>query len=132
LKKQLGYKGKVIRGNKEGKQFVSLPWVRKQMNMKLGFDPYLGTLNLLLLDEANNYELRNAKGIKIESKIGYYEGKCFEAIIMEEIKAVVVLPLIPDYPVNLLELISPVNLRKTLRINDGDIIQITVNLQNAE
>jgi riboflavin kinase len=122
LKKQLGYKGKVIRGNKEGKQFVSLPWVRKQMNMKLGFDPYLGTLNLLLLDEANNYE----------SKIGYYEGKCFEAIIMEEIKAVVVLPLIPDYPVNLLELISPVNLRKTLRINDGDIIQITVNLQNAE
>ena len=132
MKKQLTYKGKIIRGNKEGKQFLSLHWVRKQINRKLGFDPYLGTLNLLLSDGENNCELRKARGTKIKAKIGYYEGKCFEAIVMEEIKVAIVLPLTPNYPPNLLELIAPVNLRNTLRINDGDIIKVTVNLQNAK
>ena len=131
MKKQLTYKGKIIGGNKQGKQFLSLEWVRKQINTKLGFDPYLGTLNLLLLDGENNYELRKAKGTIIKPKMGYYEGKCFEAIVMDEIKTAVVLPLIPNYPPHLLELIAPINLRNTMRINDGDIIKVTVNLQNT-
>ncbi|MEM3054151.1 MAG: DUF120 domain-containing protein, partial [Candidatus Bathyarchaeia archaeon] len=41
-------KGKVFSGTGEGAKFMELPWVKKQMEEKLGFAPYPGTLNIKL------------------------------------------------------------------------------------
>ena len=42
------FKGSVFSGNGEGRKFIELPWVKRQIQEKLGFTPYLGTLNIRL------------------------------------------------------------------------------------
>ncbi|MHC3129283.1 MAG: CTP-dependent riboflavin kinase [Candidatus Bathyarchaeota archaeon] len=122
-------KGKVFSGNKRGKQFVNLPWVKKQINEKLGFNAYIGTLNLRLPNEAGVNELREANGIKIIPEKGDYEGKCFKALVSKKVEGAVVLPDVPEYPTNILEIIAPVNLRKTLGLKDGVEIEITITIE---
>jgi len=129
LDKEIILKGKVISGNNQGKLFVSLPWVKKQIKTKLGFDSYIGTLNLRLENEKEINILRNTKGITIIPEAGYCEGKCFKALIMKQVKGAVVLPNIPDYPSDLLEVLAPVNLRKTLGLEDGSLVEVTVKIE---
>ena len=129
MNKKITIKGKVISGSGRGKHFVNLPWVKKQINTKLGFNPYLGTLNLRLSNERDTIGLRNAKGIIIKPEIGYYEGKCFRALVMKKIEGSVVLPIVPDYPSDLLEIIAPTNLRKALGLTDGMTVKVTIRLE---
>ncbi|UCC58651.1 MAG: CTP-dependent riboflavin kinase [Candidatus Bathyarchaeum sp.] len=128
MSKEVILQGKVISGSERGKQFVNLPWVKRQLKEKLGFNPYPGTLNLQLANEKDIDELRRANGITIEPEKGYFKGKCFKALVMEKIEGAVVLPDVPEYPVDLLEILAPVNLRKTLRLKDGVEIEVTVRI----
>ncbi|MEM3712744.1 MAG: DUF120 domain-containing protein [Thermoproteota archaeon] len=43
-------------------------------------------------------------------------------------KGAVVIPRVPSYPKDMLEIIAPVNLRETLGLKDGDEIEVTVLL----
>jgi len=129
LNKEVVLKGKVFSGNKRGKRFVNLPWVKRQINEKLGFNPYIGTLNLRLPNEAGVNELREVNGIKIVPEKGYYEGKCFKALVMGKVEGAVVLPDFPEYPPDLLEILAPVNLRKTLGLKDGVEIEVTIRIE---
>lgn len=129
MNKKITINGKVISGSGRGKHFVNLPWVKKQINTKLGFNPYLGTLNLRLSNERDSSGLRNAKGIIIKPEIGYYAGKCFRALVMKKIEGAVVLPIVPNYPSDLLEILAPVNLRETLGLTDGMSVDLTIRLE---
>ena len=129
MPKEMVLKGKVFSGNKRGKQFVNLPWVKKQINEKIGFNPYIGTLNLRLTNETGIRKLRKAKGIKIKPEKGYCEGKCFKALVMRKVEGAVVLPDVPEYPADVLEVLAPVNLRETLGLKDGVEIEVTVTIE---
>jgi len=129
LKKEIVLKGKVSSGNKRGKQFVNLPWVKKQINEKIGFNPYIGTLNLRLINETDIHELRKAKGIKIKPEEGYCEGKIFKALLIRKVEIAVILPDVPEYPADVLEILAPVNLRKTLELKDGVEIEVTITIE---
>jgi len=122
-------KGNVFSGHKRGRLFVDLPWVKKQINEKLGFNPYIGTLNLQLPNKTALNRLREADGIKIVPKKGYFEGKCFKALVNEKIEGAVVLPDVPDYPPDLLEVLAPVNLRKTFELKDGMEVKISIRIE---
>ena len=125
--KKITLKGRVFSGGGTGSFFVNLPWAKKQFREKLGFSPYPGTLNLQLSPGTDVRELRNStKGIKIESPEGFHEGRCFKALIMEKLWGAVVVPDVPGYPHNLLEILAPVNLRETLGLKDGVEIEVTV------
>ena len=126
MTQEIVLKGKVFSGNKGGKLFVNLPWVRKQMDEKLGFNPYAGTLNLRLPNETALDRLREADGIIIVPEKGYSEGKCFKALVNEKVEGAVVLPDVPDYPLDLLEVLAPVNLRKNFGLIDG--MEVVVNI----
>jgi len=128
--KKITLKGRVFSGGGTGSIFVNLPWAKKQFKDKLGFNPYPGTLNLQLSAGTNVNELRNAtKGIKIKSPEGFHEGQCFKAIIMEKLLGAVVVPDVPKYPHDLLEILAPVNLRETLGLKDGVDIEVIVWLE---
>jgi riboflavin kinase len=122
-------KGNVFSGHKGGKLFVNLPWVREQMDEKLGFNPYAGTLNLRLPNETALDRLREANGIKIVPEKGYSEGKCFKALVNGKVEGAVVLPDVPDYPLDLLEVLAPVNLREKFGLEDGMEVIVTVILE---
>ena len=116
-------------GIKDGKHYVNLQWVKNQINAKLGFNTYRGTLNLHLTNESVIKQLRKAIGIDIVPEKGYCNGKCFKALVNRTVEGAIVLPDVPDYPTNVLEVLAPVNLRKTFNLKDGDTVEVIVTVE---
>ena len=129
MTQEIVLKGNVFSGDKRGRRFVGLPWVKKQINEKLGFNPYIGTLNIQLPNKTALDRLREADGIIIVPEKGYFEGKCFKALVNEKIEGAVVLPDVPGYSPDLLEVLAPVNLRKKLGLKDGMEVEVTIKLE---
>ena len=125
--------GKVISGRGEGKKYLKLSWVTVQIKQKLGFTPFLGTLNLQLSTESQKRRklLETQKSaLRIDPAKGYCIGLIFPAHI-REIPCCVVLPQVTEYPENLLEVIAPINLREFLHLSDGDNLAVSIKLQES-
>lgn len=124
------FEGKIFSGSGEGAKFVSLPWVKKQITKKLGFTPYLGTLNIKLTEDSLNFKelLKKAKAIEISPSEGFCRGKCFEAYFMDELKCAIVMPDVANYPVDIVEVIAPINLRERFHLRDGDAVTVKIIL----
>lgn len=129
MPKKIVLHGKVFSSTKKGQTYVSLPWVKKQIKEKLGFNPFVGTLNLRLQNQPSINELHEADGIMITPENGYCTAKCFKALVNKKVEGAVILPDVPDYPNEVLEVLAPVNLRKTLNLNDGDSVEVLVTLE---
>ncbi len=114
--------GIVTSGKKRAKNFMSMVEYKKQFKEKLGLNPYAGTLNIL---SPHKKILEEMDGIMVEGFVRkgkkYGRVKCFPVKI-GRIKAAIVIPekSREDY----LEIISKYNLRKKLKIEDGDKIEI--------
>ncbi len=127
-------RGRVFTGFGEGAYYVSLPGYKKQFIEKLGFEPYPGTLNLKLDSESVRIkrELELMDGITIEGFT--YEGrrygsvKCFKALIEDRVKGAVLLIERTHYGLDVIEVIAPVNLRETLKLKDGDLVNVAILL----
>lgn len=129
--KSVTLQGKVFTGEGGGTKFLSLPWVQKQIKEKLGFKPFLGTLNLRLTQEsieAKKALTETEKAITIVPIEGFCCGLCYKARIMNKIDGAIIIPQVPDYPEDLLEVIASVSLRKTLKLREGDEVQLSVYL----
>lgn len=124
-------KGTVFSGEGTGSRFVGIAWARKQIREKLGFDPYLGTLNVRL-QESDARVLRKVLGaligIEITPEKGFFQARCFKALVTGKVEAAIVLPEKSGYPSDVLEVIAPVCLRRVLSLEDGDEVEITVFL----
>jgi len=125
---QLIFRGTVFSGKGTGKQFIALPWVRVQIEQKLGFTPYWGTLNLRLLKDEiiKKRSLDPTLGIRVEPKTGYFAGVLFRATVLS-MEAAVVVPLVPDYPADVLEVIAPFYLRDKLEGKEERVV-VTVTV----
>ena len=123
------FEGTVFSGEGRGKKFVELPWFKRQVEEKLRFSPYLGTLNLRLsVKEAEKrISLEKAEGILVEPQTGYYSGLLFKATI-NALECGIVIPIMPNYPNDVLEVISPVYLRGQLKLTDGSLVTVSVNV----
>ncbi len=136
-------------------QFTELPWVRDQFQRKLGLDVWPGTVNLQVADPAGLAALQRLRlapdapggvrgGVPIEppapagggspSETGtvdnaappaYCVGYCFPARI-GDVPAAVVVPHVPDYPPDKLELVAAVRVRDALGLAPGDRVVVTV------
>ena len=125
----LTFEGKVTTGEGNGKRYMQLPWVMSQMEEKLSYTPYLGTLNLTLTMESalRKKLLKSVDALRICPVVGYCSGLIFKASI-NGLKCAVVLPQVTGYPENLLEVIAPVNLREAQGLKDGDSVRVTVEV----
>ncbi|MGB9959550.1 MAG: DUF120 domain-containing protein [Candidatus Bathyarchaeales archaeon] len=119
-------RGKVFSGTGEGAKFIELPWVKRQIEEKLGFTPYPGTLNIKLPKDEVKKILKRAKSIEILPAEGYCPGKCFKAHLSNGLECAIVLPEVKGYPEDVIELIAPVNLREKMKLKDGDILEVVV------
>jgi riboflavin kinase len=123
--------GVLFTGEGKASQFVEIPWARSQIEEKLGFKPYAGTLNISLSkEEANRLRqiLRKSKGITIVPPAGFHSATCFHTTIMRRARGAIVTPHAPNYPPNVLEIVAPVNLREALALKDGDHVELTITL----
>ena len=121
--------GWLCSGLGEGAGFTCLDWVERQFRTKLGYPPHPGTLNLSLSGgdwESARAEMEQVPGITIEPPPGFCAAKCFTLVIDGRIQGAAILPEIPDYPADKLEIVAPVSVREALRLSDGD--RVTVQL----
>ena len=123
------FKGTVFSGNGEGRKFIELPWVKQQIQEKLGFTPYAGTLNIRLAEDSVKQKklLQDTKGIEVYPERGYYSGLLIKAY-MGILECAIVIPQVPNYPSNVMEIIAPVYLRERLKIADDSEVTVTVNV----
>ena len=123
--------GIVTSGISQSRFFTEVPWVKKQFAEKLGITPYPGTFNIMVLAEDGEKlnTIRKTKGIEIASQdTNHCSGNSFTALVGGKIKGAVIIPLIPNYPPAQLEIISAENIRHSLLMKDGDLVEIEVYL----
>lgn len=135
LPASLQIEGEVFTGLGEGAYYMSIGNYRLQFKEKLGFDPYLGTLNLNLTtpkDRRVRQDLEHHTGIRIEpfkdEHRTYGGAKCFFALVNDVVEGVVILLDRTHYNTSALEVISPVHIRKKLGLKDGDRVKVEVFL----
>ncbi len=127
------FSGTVFKGDGEGKYYMSLPCYVDQINEKMGFVPYRGTLNLRLDTktdvEEREYMSRHG-GIVLEGfsdgKRSFGEVRCFPCRINGTLCGAVIIPRRTHYPKDTIEIISVDNLRERFSLADGDNIEIEV------
>lgn len=123
--------GAVFSGKGEGAKYVGLLWVEEQIIRKLGFVPYVGTLNIRLTeDDAKRLvkALEKAKAIEISPVAGFRRGKCYRASLADSFECAIVIPDVIDHSEDVLEIVAPVNLRDRFHLGDGDLLDIRVHL----
>jgi len=129
--KTLCIRGIVFSGKGEGAKFIELPWVKKQIVEKLGFTPYRGTLNIELVKEEfeKKASLERAQAIEVSPVKGFSRGRCFKANLMDKLECAIVIPKIPNYPENVIEVIAPTNVREKLQLRDGDPVEVKILME---
>jgi riboflavin kinase len=130
--KKKEFSGRVFSGRGEGEKFLELPWVKQQIEEKLGFTPYNGTLNLRLSEQSVKRRrlLEMAASLEVCPAEGYCLGRVFRASVVG-LGCAVVLPAVAGYPEDVLEIIAPVNLREEVRLVDGAEVVVTVAVESA-
>ena len=128
--------GVVFTGLGEGAYYISKEHYRQQFVEKLGFDPYPGTLNLRLSTdydlktraELEAYPAVEIQGFKNEDRT-FGTVKSYPARIGNRVKGALILALRSHYDRTVLEIVSPVNLRKQLNLKDGQKLKVEILTQ---
>ncbi len=135
-RRDLTFRGNVFTGFKEGRYYVSLKGYAKHFRTRLGFEPFPGTLNLRLtspIQIEQRRQLQFLKGIDIagfeDADRSYGPVKCFRAEIEGKHPGAVLAIERTHYDNSVLEVISPVNLRKLFRLRDGDECSVRAYLE---
>jgi riboflavin kinase len=121
--------GKLFSGLAQGEQFTGLDWVQEQWRTKLGFIPHPGTFNLRVGPEHHDLvrELKRGEApIEIvPPSPDFCPAKCYRVSI-GGVRGAIVIPMVPDYPPDVIEVLAPVNLRQALSTKDGDEVSVTL------
>ena len=126
---KISFTGTVFSGAGEGRKFIDLPWVKQQIEEKLGFTPYSGTLNIHLTKKSvtEKKQLKSVKTFEVCPQKNYCTGILVKAYI-EGLECGIIIPEVPKYPIDVLEIIAPWYLREHLNLTDGSKVDVTVNV----
>jgi riboflavin kinase len=126
------FRGALSTGLGEGGYYISLPGYRKQFLRLLGFEPFPGTLNLTLgpAEVALKQQLNYLDALELAGFThggrSYGPAKCFRAKVEGRYDAGALLIERTHHGESVLEVVSPVELRKALGLKDGDQVRVTV------
>ena len=128
----LDFHGTLFTGLGEGGYYISLAGYKRQFVKLLGFEPFPGTLNLTI--GPGELELRKQLNFLGALELsGFTQGgrsygpaKCFKAKVESKYDAGALIIERTHHGESVLELISPLDLRKTLSLRDGDRVHVTV------
>jgi riboflavin kinase len=123
-------KGRVVKGLGESGKFLAIDWVDKQLCEKFGFSPFPGTLNIRV-DDSGVQELLKKKATErlTHQSEGFCDAILFKALVNETQECGVIIPLVPGYDGQLLEIVAPVHLKEALKIDDGDEVVLHLKLE---
>ncbi len=71
--------------------------------------------------------LKATQGIEITPEDpSFCKGKCFQVLLNGRIKGAIVLPVVERYPKDKMELITSENVKKTLKVEAGDFLEVEI------
>jgi CTP-dependent riboflavin kinase len=119
--------GRVASGTGEGALFTRLDWARAAFVERLGIDPFPGTLNLVPEDGAAWAALRVTPGVRIAAPDqAFCDARAWRVRVAGGIAGAIVVPDVPGYPDDKIEIIAAVGLRAALGLRDGDTLALEV------
>ena len=122
--------GFVISGTKKGGYFISQKFYSEQIEEKLGFKPFPGTLNIQIqegnLEQIAKIPLEEIGTIKGKGDFG--DVKYIKASLNGEINGAIVFPVKTQHPQDILEFIANVNLREHLTLEDGALVSLDIKV----
>ena len=121
--------GVLFSGLGDGAKFVRLDWVESQIEEKLGFRPYHGTINLRLDRDSIDLvrKLKDDEGVKIvPPDPKFCIAKTFRARIMGKVQGAIILPEATVHAEDTLELLAPINMREELDLKDGQQVEVEI------
>lgn len=125
------FTGTVVSGLFEGAYYISKEGYRRQIAEKLGFEPFPGTLNVRIRhdDLEKRRRLESSPGIHIE---GFLDGErafgsanCYPVTINDEVEGALIVAERSIHDYNVMEIISPIYLRRKLGLADGDKVRLS-------
>lgn len=134
----ISIQGTVFSGLGEGKYYITRPPYMKSFSTKLGFEPFPGTLNLRIQqNDIDRLDLIRGSWPTIIS--GFEEGGrqfgdvlCYEIKVPKiDAKVAAIVPRRTHYGSNVLELISEINLRDALNLEDGSELTVSYALDQS-
>ncbi len=114
--------GIVVSGMRRGATFVAMPFYKEQFKKKLGFAPFLGTLNLRVAAKTKR-EITTRKKIRIVGRSGKGGAWCF-AVKVNGFPCFVIIPDKSTHARNVIEVLCRHNLRKKLRLKNGARVKL--------
>lgn len=127
-------RGKAAKGVGRSAAFTALDWVQAALATVLGFRSHPGTLNLVLAGEEDRAAwalVRAGRGHLLPAgEPGFCDGMLYPCRMRRADgeawqRAAAVWPQVPGYPVHdRIELLSPVNLREALGLEEGDEAEV--------
>ncbi len=130
MEQHLEITGKIVSGAGEGAFFTRIDWVLQQCKEKLGFKPFPGTLNLEVAsdDLSKIANLDQGKGIELNSPDPEFcNAKAFP-VKLGKINAAIIMPeeKVRIHAENIIEIIAPLNIKTTLNVKDGALLNIVI------
>lgn len=135
LDSKISLSGTVQSGLGEGRYYISRKFYIIQFQEKLAFIPYLGTLNVKIFPafESQLRRLRSSPGIHIDGfkteDRTFGPVKLFRATVNGE-RCAVIFPERSVYT-DVVEVISEKYLRGELGLDDGDSVEVSINMNEA-
>lgn len=131
------FEGSVTDGMGEGRHYIPLDGYRVQFEERLGYEPYPGTLNIILDEDSVGHRSRieALESIPIDGWQGedrtYGPAACYPVVIRNDTgqayrTAHAIIPERTHHDEDKLELIAPDRLRDALALDDGDRVEIDI------
>jgi riboflavin kinase len=123
--------GVVVSGLFEGAYYIAKEGYLRQIVDKLGFEPFLGTLNVRITDDKleKRHKLERGPSIHLE---GFKDGerafggaRCYPLTVNDEVDGALIVADRSIHDENVLEVISPLYLRRHLGLADGDKVKLS-------
>lgn len=122
--------GIIVSGAGEAAYFTKLDWVQKQCAEKLHFQPYPGTLNIQVDENclALLEDWQQQPAMELLSPDPAFCNARTRPASLSSLPVAIIIPAeaVNIHGPNILEVIAPVNLKKTLSLRDGDRVMLTV------
>lgn len=122
--------GEVVSGLFEGAYYVSKEGYRSQIVERLGFEPFPGTLNLMIREEDHELRRQVEKGPSVRLD-GFRDGErafgaanCYGLLLNDEVEGAMIVADRTSHDMSIMEVIAPVYLRRRFSLADGDTVKV--------
>lgn len=125
------FTGTVVSGLFEGAYYISKEGYRRQIMEKLGFEPFPGTLNVRISPDGFEKRRRLESGPSVHLE-GFKDGerafgsaRCYPVTVDGKVEGALIVAERSIHDYNIMEIISPVYLRRKLGLADGDRVRLS-------